>query len=37
MAGLVPGISVSDGLSGIEIPGTRPGMTVVRAIVSLSG
>jgi hypothetical protein len=28
MAGLVPAISASDALSGIEIPGTRPGMTV---------
>jgi malate synthase len=28
MAGLVPAISTSDALSGIEIPGTRPGMTV---------
>jgi hypothetical protein len=27
MAGLVPAISVSGVLSGIEIPGTRPGMT----------
>jgi hypothetical protein len=27
MAGLVPAISVTDALSEIEIPGTRPGMT----------
>jgi hypothetical protein len=27
MAGLVPAISIPDALSGIEIPGTRPGMT----------
>jgi hypothetical protein len=33
MAGLVPAISASDALSGIEIPGTRPGMTVVWGII----
>jgi hypothetical protein len=32
MAGLVPAISVSDALSWTEIPGTRPGMTVILAI-----
>jgi hypothetical protein len=32
MAGLVPAISASDALSGIEIPGTRPGMTVVPGV-----
>jgi hypothetical protein len=28
MAGLVPAVSASDARSGIEIPGTRPGMMV---------
>jgi hypothetical protein len=28
MAGLVPAISATDALSEIEIPGTRPGMTI---------
>jgi hypothetical protein len=27
MAGLVPAIAIPDALRGIEIPGTRPGMT----------
>jgi hypothetical protein len=29
MAGLVPAISIPDALRGIEIPGTRPGMTAL--------
>jgi hypothetical protein len=32
MAGLVPAISIPDALSDIEIPGTRPGMTVVLGV-----
>jgi hypothetical protein len=30
MASLVPAISASDALSGIEIPGTSPGMTALQ-------